>query len=91
MELSPGACTRSPRQKAYSFAAVAEGQHEQPCAAILAALWIAHHRTAAVVDLRLFSWCGEDDAGCFRTLRSAKFAHETLYRLIAPSKAVVRH
>jgi hypothetical protein len=69
---------------------VAERKYEQPCPAILAALRITHHRTTAVVDLRLFSWRREDDACWFRTSRSAQLTHETLHRLIAPGKAVVR-
>src|SRR5207244_6963127 len=62
-----------------------------PCPAILAGFRIAHHRTTAVVDLRLFSWCGEDDAYGFRTLRSTKLAHKALHRLIVAHEAVVRH
>src|SRR5207247_6027995 len=47
--------------------------------------------TTAVVVLRLFSWCGEDDAYGFRTLRSTKLAHKALHRLIVAHEAVVRH
>src|SRR2546423_850967 len=91
MQFGPDARTRTPRQQAYGFAAVAENQHEQPCPAILAALRVSHHRTTAVVDLRLFSRCGEDNARCFRTLRSAKLPNKALHRLIAARKAMVRH
>src|SRR5215813_10764004 len=90
MEFGPGACTRSPGQEAYGFAAVAERQNEQPRPAILAAVWITHHRTTAVVDLRLFSRCGQDDPCGFRRLGAAQLAYEALYRLIAAGKAVVR-
>src|SRR5215831_12102210 len=54
------------------------------------ALRIAHHRTAAVVDLPFFSWSRDDDARWFRPLRSAQPANIALHRLIAPGKAVVR-
>src|SRR6516162_336350 len=91
MKLGPGARTRSPRQQAYRLAAITERQNKQPCPAILASLRVAHHRTTAVVDLRLFCWCGENDARCFRTLRSAKLPDKALHRLIAAHKAVVRH
>src|SRR5215472_16245973 len=91
MQLGPGARTRSPRQQAYGLAAITERQNKQPCPAILAGLRIAYHRTTAVIDLRLFSWCGEDDACCFRTLRSVKLPDKALHRLIAAGKAVVRH
>src|ERR1700731_4004613 len=90
MQFRPSAHTRPPSEQAHAFAAVAECQYEQPCPAILPALRITHHRTAAVVDLGFFSRSGEDDAHRFRMLRPAQLAHETLHRLIAPGKAVVR-
>src|SRR5215470_11734804 len=91
MQFGPDAGARSPRQQAYRLAAITERQNKQPCAAILAGLRIAHHRTTAVIDLRLFCWCREDDARWFRTLRPAKLPDKALYRLIAAAKAVVRH
>src|SRR6266851_6751889 len=89
MQFGPHACARSPRQQAYGFAAVAERQHEQPRATILAILRVAHHGATALVDLRFFSGCGEDDARCFWTLRSAQLANKTLHRLIAIGKTVI--
>ena len=89
MEFGPHAHTRTPYQQAYGFAAVAERQHEQPRPAILAALRVAYHRTTAVVDLRFFSCCGEDNAHCFWTLWSSKRAHEALHRLVASGKALI--
>src|SRR5215475_15148389 len=91
MQFSPGACTRSPGQQANRFSAVAERQNEQPGPAILAALRIAHHRTAAVVDLRFFSRSSEDDACWFRPSWSAQLLHEALHRLVAAGKAVLRY
>src|SRR2546430_3129023 len=44
MEFGPDARARTPHQQAYRFAAVAESQHEQSRAAILAALRVTHHR-----------------------------------------------
>src|SRR5262245_6673606 len=90
MQFGPGAYARSPGQQANRFATVTERKNEQPRPAILAALRIAHHRATAVVDLRLFSRCGDDDARWFRPLRSAQPANIALHRLIAPGKAVVR-
>ena len=90
MQFGPDAYTRPPSQQAHRLAAVAERKYEQPCPAILATLRIAHHRTTAVVDLRFFSRCREDDACCFWTSRAAQLVHEALYRLIAPGIAVVR-
>ena len=56
---------------------------------ILATLRFAHHRTAAVVDLRFFSGCREDNARRFWTSWSSKRAHEAFHRLIAARKTVV--
>src|SRR5712692_6586120 len=89
MEFGPDAHTRTPYQQAYGFAAVAERQNEQSRAAILAALRVAHHRTTAVVDLRLFSWGGENNACRFWKLGAAKLANEALHRLVASSKALI--
>src|SRR5215510_4977107 len=91
MQFGPGACTRSPCQQANRFSAVTQRQNEQPGPAILAALRIAHHRTAAVVDLRFFSRSSENDACWFRPSWSAKLLHEALDRLIAAGKPVLRH
>ena len=71
----PNLCTLHDIGEAYRLAAITERQNKQPCPAILAALRIAHHQTTAVIDLRLFSWSGQNDARCFRTLRSAKLAN----------------
>src|SRR6266852_7269880 len=89
MQLGPDARTRTPRQQAHRFAAVAQRHHEQSRAAILAALRVAHHRTTAVVDLRLFSWGGENDDGRFWKLGDSKLANEALHRLVASSKALI--
>src|SRR5712664_4324008 len=91
MEFGPDAHTRTPYQQAYGLAAVAQRHHEQSRPAILAALRVAHHRTTAVVDLRLFSRGGENNARRFWTLWSSKRAHEALHRLIAARKTVVGH
>src|SRR5437016_12181023 len=91
MQFGPDACTRTPRQQAHRFAAVAESQHEQPRPAILATLRFAHHRTTAVVDLRFFSHWGQDDACRFWKPGASKLANEALHRLIAARKTVVGH
>src|SRR4029077_16475503 len=90
MQFRPGAYTRPPGEQAHAFAAIAERQHEQPRPAILAALRIPPPRTAAAVDLGFFSRRRDDDARCFPASRAAQLAHETLHRLIAPGKTVVR-
>ena len=54
MQLGPGACARTGAQQPNRFAAVAQRQYEHPGAPVLAALRVAHHRAAAVINLRLF-------------------------------------
>src|SRR5258708_26061649 len=90
VQFRPSAYTRPPGEQAHAFAAIAERQHEQPRPAMLSALRITHHRTAAVVDLRFFSRCREDDACWFRTLCSAQLVNKALHRLIAAGKPVLR-
>ena len=89
MQLGPDAGTRTPDQQTYGFAAVAQGQHEQSCPSVLAALRVPHHRTRTVIDLGLFSCGGEDDPHRFWQLRSAQLAHKALHRLVAAGKAVI--
>ena len=89
MEFRPDACIRTPGQQAYGFAAVAEGENEQSRPAILATLRVAHHRATAVIDLRFFSCCSEDDARRFGKLRPSKLANKTLHGLIAARKPVI--
>ena len=74
MEFGPDARTRTPRQQANAFAAVAQGQHEQPGPSILAGLRIADQRAAAVIDLSFFPWLGEDDPRCLRQLGTSPIA-----------------
>src|SRR6266404_350124 len=89
MQFGPDTRTRTPRQQAHRFAAVAESQHEQPRPAILAAWRVAHHRTAAVVDLSFFSGCREDNACRFWKPGPSKLANEALHRLVASRKALI--
>ena len=55
MQLGPGLRAGSEHQEANRLAAVAERQHEQPHAAVLAAVRIADHGAGAVIDLGLFA------------------------------------
>ena len=54
MQLGPGLHTGLEDQEADRLAAVAERQHEQTHAAVLATVWIADHGTGTVIDLGLF-------------------------------------
>src|SRR4029077_6171551 len=89
MEFRPDACTRTPYQQAYGFAAVAKRQHKQSRSAILAALRVTNHRTTAVIDLGLFSDGGEDDPHGLWRLRSAQLANKALHGLVAVGKAMI--
>jgi hypothetical protein len=63
MQFGPDALARSEHQQSNAFAAVAEREHEQPCAPVLARVRVAHHRTAAVVNLRFARRRNDDGAG----------------------------
>ena len=51
VQLGPDARARPEHQQPHRLAAVAERQDEEPRAAVLAGLRVAHHRAVAVVDL----------------------------------------
>src|SRR5262249_42647200 len=88
MQLGPDARTRTECQKPNGFAAVAESHDKQPRPPILSGLWIAHHRSGAVIDLGLFTGCRDDDSDGIPLPRSAQLANETLDALIITSEAV---
>ena len=88
MQLGPGACARTEAQQTNRFAAIAQRQYQHPRAPVLAALRVAYHRAAAVINLRLFAWRSFNDRPRFRRLHPAQFAHETLYALVAVRKPV---
>ena len=89
MELGPDARTGSERQQPYCLAAIAQGEHEQTGASILAALRFAYHRPAAIVDLTLFSWSGVDHRPCWQYLGSAQFISKAPNALVATPESVV--
>ena len=73
------------------FAAVAQRQHEQPGAAVLAAFGIAHHGAGAVINLGLLAGRGDDHRAGFGGLVAAQLAHEALDALIAAGETVLGH
>ena len=90
MQLGPDAGAGVEGQQPHGLAAVAERQDEQPRAAVLARLRVAHHRPFAVVDLGFFSWRGVDDArGLRRSYCAAQLAHVALARSRSRREAVV--
>ena len=66
VQFGPGLRTGVEHQQANRLAAVAQSQHEQSRAPILAALRIADHRAVAVIDLRFFAGRGLDHGAGFR-------------------------
>jgi hypothetical protein len=89
VELGPDARTGSERQQPYCLAAIAQREHEQSGASILAALRFADHRPAAIIDLTLFSWSGVDHCPCWPYLGSAQFISKAPNALIAALESVV--
>jgi len=82
VELGPDARAGLEDQQADRLAAVAQRQHEQAHAPVLAVGRIADHRTAAVVHLGLFARSGDDHGAGFRRLRPAD---QTIFCLIGTS------
>ena len=78
VQLGPDARAGAEHQQANGFPAVAQRQHEQPRAPVLAGLRVAHHGTGAVIDLRFFARRGHDHHASFRRRRSAQLAYEAL-------------
>jgi hypothetical protein len=91
VQLGPDARAGAEGEQAYRLAAASERQHEQSCASVFAGLRIADHRSSTVIDLGLFSGCGNDHGSRLRGLVSAKLAHETFDGLIAAVEPALGH
>jgi len=91
MELGPDARAGSEYQQPYRLATVAERHHEQPRAAVLAALGIADHWASAVIDLCFFARSGDDHRPRLQHLSRAQFVDEAFDALVAVRKAVLRN
>ncbi len=89
VELGPDARAGAENQQPYRFATIAQREHEQTGASILAALGFAYHRPAAIIDLTLFSGRGEDHRPRWWYLGSAQFVSEAPNALIATLESVV--
>src|SRR5580693_3494358 len=91
VQLGPDARAGAEGEQTYRLAAASERQHEQSCASVFAGLRIADHGAGAVIDLGLFSGCGNDHGSRLRGLVSAKLAHEAFDGLIAAVEPTRRH
>ena len=91
MQFGPNLRAGPEHQQPNGLATVTESQHEQPRAAVLADVRVAHHRAGAVVDLKFFAGCSFDDCACFRRLASTKLPNETVDALILGGEAAGIH
>ena len=91
MQFGPDLRAGPEHQQANRLAAVAQSQHEQPRAPVLAAVRVAHHRAGAVIDLSFFTGCGLDHCAGFRRLLAAKLADEAPDALVAGGEAAGVH
>ena len=72
VQFGPDLRTGAEHQQANRLAAVAQRQHEQPRAPVLAGVRIAHHGAVAVIDLSLFAGRGLDDRAGFRRVAAVQ-------------------
>ena len=91
MELGPDARAGTEYQQPYRLATVAERHHEQPRAAVLAALGFADHGASAVIDLCFFARSGDDHRPRLQHLSRAEFVDEAFDALVAVPKALLSH
>lgn len=87
MQLRPDLGTGAEREEAHGLAAVAQGEHEQPRAAVRPAR-IPDHRPSAVVDLGLFPWRSDNDRMRVGRRVATKFADEPPHARVARGEAV---
>ena len=76
-------------EQPYGLAAPAQGEHKHPRAAVAAAVWIADHRPAAVVDLGLLTGGRDDDGAGLAGRAAAQLADEAFDALVASTEAVI--
>src|SRR5215831_14668646 len=91
MQLRPDLRTGTEHQQPHRFSAIAQGQDKQPRTPIFTRTVVTHHRTCAIVNLRLFAEPCLDASACFRCRRSPQLSDETLDTLVAASEAVDVH
>src|SRR5580700_6347481 len=87
MQFGPGLRAGVEDQQTNRLATVAEGQHEQTRAAVLAAVRVADHGAGAVIDLGFFTDCGLDHSAGFLGGTAGQFTHEALDALVAAREA----
>src|SRR6266404_7958523 len=91
MQFGPDLRAGPEHQQADGLATVTESQHEQPRAAVLAAVRVAHHRAGAVVDLKFFTGCSFDHRTGYRCLLTAELGDEAPDALVTGGETVGVH
>jgi hypothetical protein len=89
VQLAPAPRARREGQQADALAAIAQGEDEQPGAAVLPGDRMPHHRAVAVVDLTFFAGRRDDERVCLGRLRPAEAAHEAAHAGVLGGKAVI--
>src|SRR6266481_9308459 len=89
VQFGPDARAGTERQQPYCLAAIAQREHEQTGASILAAIRFAYHRPAAIINLSLFSRSGEDHRPGLWYSGSMQLVSEAPNALIATLESVV--
>ncbi len=91
MQPGPDAGAGAELQEAYRLAAIAQGQHEEPGAPVLAAVRVKDHRPGAIIDLGLLAGCGDDHRAGFGRLGLMPLADKALDAVVAAGEAVLRN
>ena len=91
VKLGPHPRARTEDQQPNRLATPAQRQNEQPRAPVLADIGIAHHRSRAVINLRLFTEFGLDDRPRFRRCGAVQIAHESPHALVATREPMAVH
>jgi hypothetical protein len=89
VERGPDLRARLPHQQAHRFPRVAQRQHEETRAPILARVRVADHRPLAVIDLGFVARCRRDHDARLRRRRPAERRNETAHARIPRGEAVI--
>lgn len=88
MELRPRLRARAPDDQTNGLARVPQREHEELGPAVLSGVRMAHHRSAAVVDLSFLAGSGRDDHAGFFRRAAAQLQHEATHARVAGAKPV---
>ena len=89
VELRPDLATRSPDEEPDGLAGVAQGEDEEPRAAVLAGVRVADHRALAVIDLRFLTASRRDDHPGLNGRPVAQRGDKAADTGVAPGKPMV--